>query len=110
MRSAQSRGTRTCRGTRSGRMLSISVGSESQTMPSPFSIEYAADHLDLVPMVPAEDVADSPAQRPRTVDHEQDRLLGIEATVDEVREQLAAERGVFGRALPQPERDLDAVG
>jgi hypothetical protein len=58
----------------------------------------------------AEDVADRAAQRLGAVDHEQDRLLGIEAAVDEIGEQRAGERGVLGRPFPQPERDLDALG
>ena len=49
-------------------------------------------------------------QRLGAVDHEQDRLLGIKAAVDEVGQQRPGERGVLGRALPEPERDLDALG
>ncbi len=58
----------------------------------------------------AEDVPDRAPQRLAAVDHEQDRLLGIEAAVDEIGQQRARERGVLGRALPEPERDLDALG
>ena len=58
----------------------------------------------------AEDVLDRPAQRLAAVDDEQDRLLGIKAAVDEVGEQRPGERRVLGRAFPEPERDLDAVG
>jgi hypothetical protein len=56
-----------------------------------------------------EDVAERAAQRLAAVDDEQDRLLGVQATVDEVREQRARERGVLGRAFPQPERDLHPI-
>ena len=58
----------------------------------------------------AEDVLDRPAQRLAAVDHEQDRLLGVEAAVDQVGQQRPGERGVLGRSLPQPERDLHALG
>ena len=44
------------------------------------------------------------------VDHEQDRLLGVKAAVDEVGQQRPRERGVLGRAFPEPERDLHALG
>ena len=57
----------------------------------------------------AEHVTDRTTQRLAAVDHEQDRLLGIRAAVDEVGEQRAGERGVLGRALPQPERDLHTL-
>ncbi len=57
----------------------------------------------------AEDVLDRASERLGAVDHEQDRLLGIEAAVDEVGQQRPRERGVFGRAFPEPERDLDPV-
>ena len=58
----------------------------------------------------AEDVADRAPQRLAAVDHEQDRLLGIQAAVDEIGQQRPRERGVLGAALPEPERDLDALG
>ena len=58
----------------------------------------------------AEDVLDRAAQRLAAVDDEQDRLLGIQAAVDEIGQQRPGQRGVLGRALPQPERDLDALG
>ena len=57
-----------------------------------------------------EDVADRRAQRLAAVDHEQDRLLEIKAAIDEIGEQRARERGVLGRAFPEPERDLVAFG
>ena len=56
----------------------------------------------------AEDVLDRAPQRLAAVEHEQDRLLGIKAAVDQIGQQRARERGVLGRALPQPERDLHA--
>ena len=57
----------------------------------------------------AEDVFDRPAQRLAAVDDEQDRLVGIEATVDEIGQQRPGQRGVLGAAFPEPERDLDAL-
>ena len=58
----------------------------------------------------AEHVLDRAPQRLAAVDHEQDRLLGIEATVDEVREQRPRQGrvlgiripGLPGRVLPEP--------
>ncbi len=58
----------------------------------------------------AEDVLDRAPERFAAVDHEQDRLLRIEATVDQVGKQRPRECGVLGRAFPEPERDLDPVG
>ena len=58
----------------------------------------------------AEDVADRLPQRLGAVDHEQDALLGVQAAVDEVGQQRGGDGGVLGRALPEPERDLDALG
>jgi hypothetical protein len=58
----------------------------------------------------AEHVLDGSAQGLPAVNDEQDRLLGIQAPLDQVREQRASERGVLGRALPQPQRNLHPVG
>src|SRR5215207_9709757 len=58
----------------------------------------------------AEDVLDRPAQGLAAVDDEQDRLLGIKAAVDEVGQQRPREGGVLSAALPEPERDLVALG
>ena len=55
-------------------------------------------------------VLDRLAQRFAAVDHEQDRLLRVQAAVDEVGEQHRDQRRVLGRAFPQPERDLHALG
>ena len=71
-----------------------------------FLVAMAAMHQRVL----AEDVLDRPAQRLAAVDDEQDRLLGIEAAVDEIGQQRPRERGVLGRAFPEPERDLDALG
>ena len=71
-----------------------------------FLVAMAAMHQRVL----AEDVLDRPPQRLGAVDHEQDRLLWVEAAVDEIGQQGACQRGVLGRPLPQPERDLDAVG
>src|SRR5215211_677581 len=58
----------------------------------------------------AKDVLDRAAQRLAAVDDEQDRLLGIQAAIDEIGQQRARERRVLRRALPEPERNLDALG
>src|SRR6266542_6234307 len=42
------------------------------------------------------------------IDHEQDRLGGVEAAIDQVGKQGAGERRVLGAPLPEPERDLHA--
>ena len=54
----------------------------------------------------AEDGADRLPERLGAVDHEEDALLGVEATLDQVGEQRGGDRGVLGRAFPEPERDL----
>ena len=59
------------------------------------------------PPLPA---SDSGVRWAAAVDDEQDRLLGVKAAVDEIGQQRPCERGVLGRAFPEPERDLDAVG
>ena len=58
----------------------------------------------------AEDVLDRAPERLAAVDDEQDRLLAVQAAVDEIGQQRAGQRGVLGPALPEPERDLDALG
>ena len=58
----------------------------------------------------AEDVADRLPQRLGAVDHEQDPLLGVEAALDQVGQQRGRDGRVLGRAFPEPERDLDALG
>ena len=78
--------------------------------------QQIADVALLVPLtalherVGAEDLADRLAQRLAAVDDEQNRLLGIKATRDQVREQVRGQPGVLRAAFPQAERDLDAVG
>jgi hypothetical protein len=57
----------------------------------------------------SEDLADRLSQRLRTLDHEQDSLLAVEAALDEIGEQRGRDGRVLGRAFPEPERDLDAV-
>jgi hypothetical protein len=37
-------------------------------------------------------------------------LLGIEAALDKIGEQRGRDGRVLGRAFPEPERDLDAIG
>ena len=44
----------------------------------------------------AEDVLDRPPQRFCAVDDEQDRLVGIQAALDEVGQQRASQGGVLG--------------
>ena len=58
----------------------------------------------------AEHVAHGLAQRLGAVDDDQHALLDVQAALDEVREQRRRDGGVFGRAVPQPQRVLDAVG
>jgi hypothetical protein len=58
----------------------------------------------------AEHVADRLAQRLGSVDHAQHALLDVEAALDEVGQQRGRDGGVLGRAVPQPQRLLDAVG
>ena len=58
----------------------------------------------------AEHVLDRPAPGLPAINDEQDCLLGIKAPVDQIRQQRASQGGVLGRALPQPQRDLDTVG
>jgi len=58
----------------------------------------------------AEDRPDRLPQRLGAVDDEQDPLLGIEATLDQIREQRGRDGRVLGRAFPEPERDLGALG
>jgi hypothetical protein len=60
--------------------------------------------------VTAEHVADGFAQRLGAVDDYEHALLDIEAALDEVRPQRARDRGVLGRAVPEPERVLDTIG
>ncbi len=60
--------------------------------------------------VDAEHVADRLAQRLAAVEHDEHALLDVQASLDQVREQRSRDGGVLGRAVPQPERDLDAVG
>ena len=55
-------------------------------------------------------VAEDGAERLRAVDHEEDALLGIEATPDQVGEQRRRHAGVLHAPFPEPERDLDALG
>jgi hypothetical protein len=69
----------------------------------------------LVPDAPlhgcvAEDGADRLAERLGAVDHEQDPLLGVEAALDQIGEQRRGDGRVLGRAFPEPERDLHALG
>src|SRR3954447_3886894 len=59
--------------------------------------------------VDPEHVADRLAQRLGAVDHAEHALLDVEATLDEVGQQRGGDGGVLGRAVPQPQRVLDAV-
>jgi hypothetical protein len=71
-----------------------------------FLVANAALHRRVGP----EHVADGLAQRLGAVEHDQHALPHIEAALDEVREQRGRDGRVLGRAVPQPERVLDAVG
>ena len=71
-----------------------------------FFVAMAAMHQRVL----AEDGLDRLPERFAAVDDEQDRLLGIQAAIDQIGEQRAGQGGVLGRAFPEPERDLDAVG
>lgn len=70
-----------------------------------FLVPHAALHRRL-----AEDRTDRLPERLRAVDDEQDPLLGIKATLDQIGEQRGGDGGVLGRALPEPERHLLPVG
>ena len=76
--------------------------------------QYFADRDPLTRVVMdrvlAEDVGDRAAQRLAAVDDEQDRLVGIQAAVDQVGQQRPRECRVLGAAFPEPERDLHALG
>jgi hypothetical protein len=71
---------------------------------------FLVAHAALDRRVGAEDVADGLAQRLGAVDDDQHALLDIQAALDEVGQQRGGDGGVLGRAVPQPERVLDAVG
>jgi hypothetical protein len=71
-----------------------------------FLVAMAAVHQRVL----AEDVLDRAPERLAAVDHEQDRLLCVQAAVDEIGQQRAGQRRVLRRAFPQPERNLDALG
>jgi hypothetical protein len=71
-----------------------------------FLVAMAAVHERVL----TEDIVDRAPQRPAAVDDEQDRLLAIQAAIDQVGQQQTGQGRVLGRALPQPERDLDALG
>src|SRR5581483_3475968 len=58
----------------------------------------------------AEHLVDRLPQRLGAVDHAQHALAEVKAAGDEVREQRLGDGRVLGRAVPQPERQLDAVG
>jgi hypothetical protein len=58
----------------------------------------------------AEDGADRLPERLGAVGHEQDRLLGVEAALDQIGAQRGGDGCVLRRSLPQPDRELDAVG
>jgi hypothetical protein len=60
--------------------------------------------------VDAEHVADRLSECLGAVDHHQHALLDIQAALDEVGQQRRRDGRVLGRAVPEPERVLDAVG
>jgi hypothetical protein len=67
-------------------------------------------HAALDRRVDAEHVAHGLAQRLGAVEDDEHALLCVEAALDEVGQQRRRHRGVLGRAVPKPERMLDAVG
>ena len=69
-----------------------------------FFVPQAALDRDL-----AEHRAHGLPERLGAVEDEQDALLGIKATLDEIGEQRGRDGRVLGRAFPQPERDLHAL-
>jgi hypothetical protein len=58
----------------------------------------------------ADDAADRLAQRLGAVDHQEDALPGIEATLDQVGGQRRRHAHVLRAPFPEPERDPDALG
>ena len=60
--------------------------------------------------VDAEHVTDRLAQRLGAVDDHEHALPDVQAALDEVGQQRGGDGGVLGRAVPEPERVLDAVG
>ncbi len=70
-----------------------------------FFVPQAALHRHL-----SEHRAHRLAQRLRSVEHEQHPLLGIQAALDQVRQQRGRDRRVLRRSFPQPERDLHPLG
>ena len=93
-------------GRASGRGRPVAVCLGQQVGDVSLLVAVAAMHQGVL----AEDLADRLGERLGAVDHEEDRLLGVQAAVDQVGQQRAREGGVLGRALPEPERDLDALG
>jgi hypothetical protein len=73
----------------------------------PLALGQVVGHVALlVPHAPlhrrlAEDGADRLPQRLGAVDHEQDRLLGVEAALDQIGEQRRRDGRVLGRAFPE---------
>ena len=66
-------------------------------------------HAALDRRVDAEHVTDGLSQRLGAVDDDQHALLDIQAALDEVGQQRGRDGRVLGRAVPEPERVLDAV-
>ena len=64
----------------------------------------------ILALLGTEHALDPAAQRLPSVDDKEDRLLRVQAGVDQVGQQHRHERGVLGRALPQPKRDLHTLG
>jgi len=67
-------------------------------------------HAPLDGDVVAEHLAYGFPQSLRAVDHEQQPLLDVESSVDEVGQQRPGDGRVLGRSVPQPERELLALG
>jgi hypothetical protein len=58
----------------------------------------------------AEHLVDGGPERLAAIEDDEHALLDVQAAVDEVCEQCDGDRLVLRRAVPQPERHLDAVG
>ena len=92
-------------------------GSQPAAHERPVALGQMREHVSLLVAdaaldrrVDAEHVADGLAERLGAVDDDQHALLDIQAALDEVGQQRGRDGGVLGRAVPQPERVLDAVG
>jgi hypothetical protein len=73
-------------------------------------VSLLVDHTALHRHIAAEHLADGFPQRLPAVQDEQQPLLDVQATIEEIGEQRRCDGGVLGRSFPQPERELLAGG